>query len=355
MELEVNLNIDKHAFKRVYRRVKRNLGYFVEEHKKIVTACAIIVVLIIGFSIYKYQFITNKAYTQKDVYKAGVYTMKINNVYYTNKDQAGNIISNSSSFVIVELNIKNNYYEGVKVKLDRFHLYNGINKYVESSNQYSTSFNDLGQTYTQQTVLGSNKSMDIILIFKVDKDLRKNGFVLYYQEFGKKDPVLRKIKIKLRDVSTIKDNGIYKLGQEMKCPLPGGKEFENLAPDGFSIKDSTSYIIEVCSDNNCVQERQKLIPKAGYKIAVISYMTEEFESKDIIDFSSKYGKINYIDSNNKKQSVKMERATEFTYLGQYAYVEVPEEIEQSKTVELEYTIRNNRYTYKVRDRGDING
>ena len=77
-------------------------------------------------------------------------------------------------------------------------------------------------------------------------------------------------------------------------------------------------------------------------------MTEEFGSKDIIDFSTKYGTINYIDSNNKTHAVKMENATKSNYLGQYAYVEVPAEIEQANTINLVYTIRNNRYTYKVK-------
>ena len=80
----------------------------------------------------------------------------------------------------------------------------------------------------------------------------------------------------------------------------------------------------------------------------IFYMTEEFVAKDVIDFSSKYGKINYIDNNNKKVSIAMKNATDYISLGQYVYVEVPADIKESKSVELEYIIRNNKYVYKLK-------
>ena len=348
MELEININVDKASIKRVFRKVKRHLGYFVEEHKRLVMVSIAIVVLIAGFNFYRQTFIINKAYSQKDVYKASVYTMKINNVYYTDKDKSGHVISNSSAFVIVELNITNNYFEPVKVRTDYFHLYNGIEQYTDSSNQNSIYFNDLGSTYTQQTRLGKHKSMDILLIYKVNKKLDKDRFVLFYQEKENGNSFLRKIKIKVNDISKIKDNDTLKLGQEIKVPLPGGKEFENLAPDGFAIKDSAPYIVSNCIAEECEREKHNLKAPAGSKIVVISFMTEEFGSKDIIDFSTKYGTINYIDSNNKTHAVKMENATKANYLGQYAYVEVPEEIEQANTINLVYTIRNNRYTYKVK-------
>ena len=121
-----------------------------------------------------------------------------------------------------------------------------------------------------------------------------------------------------------------------------------LAPDGFKIRDAVKYMMADRENGYCEQVEQILRAKAGYKIAVISYMTEEFDSKELIDFSSNYGKINYIDSNNKKCGVKMKKAMNYSYLGQYAYVFVPEEIEQSKTIDLVYTIRNNRYTYRVK-------
>ena len=68
----------------------------------------------------------------------------------------------------------------------------------------------------------------------------------------------------------------------------------------------------------------------------------------MIDFSSKYGKINYIDNKNKTKSLEIVNPLGKTYYGKYLYVKVPEELERSTSIELEYTVRNNKYIYKIR-------
>ncbi len=349
MELEININIDKASFKRTFRRFKRNLGYFVEEHKRLVIGTAAIILLVIGYNVYKTTFITNKIYKQNDEYSANGYTFKIKNVYYTNKNKSGKVIDKSLSFVIVQLSVRNNLND-TEFKTDGFHLYNGVNNYSDISNKYAPDFDDFGKIYTQKTTIRKDETMDIILIYRVDKKLDKDSFVLFYQEkYGNNK--LRKIKIKVTDVSTIKDNGTLKLGEEIKYPYvrDGEQTIENLAPDSFKLDDSADFTVKDCDEGICINDRRTLEAPDGYKVAIISYMTEEFESKDIIDFSSKYGKINYIDSKNKKHSVAMENSTTYdSYLGQYAYVLVPEEITNSPSIELVYTIRNNKYTYKVK-------
>jgi hypothetical protein len=215
---------------------------------------------------------------------------------------------------------------------------------------FATKFDDFGKTYTQGTRLEKNQDTNVIIIFKVDKKLDKKRFVLYYQDNAEEKPTLKKIKIKLNDVSIIKDNGLYSLGKEIKYNyVKDGKELtEKLSPDSFAIKKSISFVTNDCDGDDCSIETKKVTAKTGYRIVEISYMTEDFEGKDIIDFSSKYGKINYIDSNNNKQSVDMKNITEYDYLGQYAYVEVPEDIEKSSSIDLIYTVRNNRYTFRVK-------
>ena len=44
------------------------------------------------------------------------------------------------------------------------------------------------------------------MVFKVDKELSKRRFVLYYQEFNGDTPHLRKIKLKITDVSEKEKN-----------------------------------------------------------------------------------------------------------------------------------------------------
>ena len=346
VELEINIDIDKASIKRVSKRVLRHLNYFVQEHKKIVITALVIIMVIAGYKVYKTQFVEHKSYTQNDEYFANGYSINIEDSYYTNKDKSGKKISNKSSFVIVRVKMTNKDAPR-KINIDNFHLYNGIKNYSQLSNRFASDFEDLGKVYDQKTEVKRDQTTEFILIFRVDKDLKINQFVLYYQEINGDNPYLRKIKIKTKDVSNIKDNGYLKLGEEMKVKVKGDNTEEPLAPTAYAFYDSVNFIVQNCT-YTCKNEDMRMDAKDNRKIMQITYMTEEFVAKDIIDFSSKYGTIKYIDSNNKEQKIKMKNATEYNYLGQYAYVDVPYEIQYSKKIELEYTVRDNKYTYKLK-------
>lgn len=346
VELEINIDIDKASIKRVSKRVLRHINYFVQEHKKIVITALVIVIAFSGYKVYKSQFVENKSYTQNDEYFANGYSINVEDAYYTNKDKSGKKISNKSSFVIVRVKMTNKEAPR-KINIDNFHLYNGVNNYTQLSNRFASDFEDLGKVYDQKTEINRDQSTEFILIFRVDKDLKRNQFVLYYQEINGDNPYLRKIKIDTKDVSNIKDNGYLKLGEEMEVKVKGDNTTEALAPTTFAFYGRVNFIVQNCTFT-CINEDLNITAKTNHKIMQITYMTEEFVAKDIIDFSSKYGTINYIDSNGKEQKIKMENATGYNYLGQYAYVLVPEEIQNSKKLELEYTIRNNKYTYKLK-------
>ena len=81
---------------------------------------------------------------------------------------------------------------------------------------------------------------------------------------------------------------------------------------------------------------------------ILSFGTDEYEAKDIIDFSTDYGKIVYIDSNDKRQTINMKSMTKETYSGKYYYTLVPREIEESKELYIQFTIRNKSYIYKIK-------
>lgn len=68
----------------------------------------------------------------------------------------------------------------------------------------------------------------------------------------------------------------------------------------------------------------------------------------MIDFSTKYGKINYIDNENKRRVAEFKNPFNRVYYGKYLYTLVPNKMVDAKSIELTYTIRNKKYTYKIR-------
>ena len=72
-------------------------------------------------------------------------------------------------------------------------------------------------------------------------------------------------------------------------------------------------------------------------------------SKELIDFSNNYGKIKYVDNENITRVIGIKDILKSQdYLGKYLYIEVPASLEQSKAIEFIYTLRNQKYYYKIR-------
>ena len=344
-ELEINIDFDKDSIKRGTRKVIRYINYFYQEHKLMVNLATTILLILFLYSTYTFIFVINKSYTEGQNLDANGYTITLNNSYYTDKDYAGNIISEGSAFVILDLTIKNNQ-QMREIDLNKFHIMNGVSDYVTTDKTYGTEFQDYGKTYEGKE-LKSGEQFNLIMVFRVDKEQSPKRFVLYYQEFNNEStPHLRKIKLKLNNVSEIKENKTLNLGEQLKFTL--NKEEESVTFDEYQILDSTEYTYRTILSSTGSTHYDTYTAPEGYKILKISFGSNNFEGKDMIDFSTKYGTINYIDNKNKKSVVKFKNPFGRVYYGKYLYTRVPAEMEEAKSIEIHYTIRNQKYVYKLR-------
>ena len=233
-----------------------------------------------------------------------------------------------------------------EIDLNKFHVMNGISDYTTTSKTYGTEFQDFGKTYESKE-LKNGEQFNLIMIFRVSKQLSSKRFVLYYQEFNNKgEPHLRKIKLKLNDMSKIEKQKTISLGEPLEFVLE--KEPEKITFDEYQFLDEADYIYRVCTSSTCSSNPGKYKAKEGYKILKISFASTNFEGKDMIDFSTKYGKINYIDNENKQSVVEFKNPFNRVYYGKYLYTLVPAKMETAKSIKLTYTIRNKNYTYKIR-------
>ena len=138
---------------------------------------------------YQFIFVEHKTYTQNDVYDASGYSIKINNSYYSDKNYAGEVISDDSAFVILDVNIKNNG-DDRDLNLKRFHIMNGVSNVTEESNIYGEDFKDLGRIYNGD-IVSTGEDASFIMVFRVPKKLKAKRFVLFYQELDEKSKYSR--------------------------------------------------------------------------------------------------------------------------------------------------------------------
>lgn len=343
-EIEININLEVSEVKRIYNKLKRNFKYFYQEHKLKINIVIIIITLIIFKNLFTFIFITNKSYKQNQEYNANGYTIVLKEAYYTDKNYKGEKISNKNSFVILKVNIKNNIHNRV-VNLGNFHLFNGITDYKITEKLYEESFEDLGIVHTKKE-LGQNQSSDFMLIYKVSNNLNKKRFVLYYQEYGN-NPYLRKIKLNLKDISEVSKTKKLKLGENIDYLYRNKKE--NIIVDEYQFSDEINYDINICNDDvDCYLQSETKNASFDKKYLIISYGSDTFETKELVDFSTKYGKITYIDSKGIEKELKLNSSVGYLYQGKYLYMLVPKEITDSKKLLLKYNIRNKEYIYVLK-------
>ena len=351
-EIEVNIKFDKNSVIRGSKRFARNLNYFYLEHKKLVIS----VLVILGvFALYKsYTFIgDHKDYSQNESYNASGYTITVNNSYYTDKnkkgelvedkDYSGKVIGKESAFVIIDITIKNNW-DDRDINLSRFHIMNGITNVTEKSNTYSSDFKDIGNVYSGD-IIRTGQEESFIMVFRVPNNLKINRYMLFYQERGDGDK-LRKIKLKIQDLSKIEDQKELKVSDTMKLVL--NKEEEEIGIDSVDIRKTQTYTIKNCTMNHCSTEKRNATGEDGYQVMKIGFSSDTFEYKELIDFCTSYGKIEYIDSSNNIKTSNMVNQLKYSYLGKYVYLKVSDEIANSKSLKLIFIVRNKRYTYVIK-------
>ncbi len=343
-ELEININIDKYAFIRLYRKAIRNIGYFYKEHRFIINVILVVIAIIIIKDLYTFIFITNKSYKEGEVLNANGYTIRVLETIYTDKDYSGKVISKKSAFIVAKVEIKNNWSTR-KLNLNNFHVINGVKIFDYTNRTYATEFKDIGNSYEGVQKIKRDETLKVTLIFKVDKDLRLGRYNLYYQELDKNPPYSRKIRVKINDVSKIQDTKKIKMGEDWDFVLKGKKN--KVTIENSMMEEYVDVRYQTCSaSNKCTTYIEEIYPPEGNHILQLEFSSNSFEGKELIDFLGDYGKINYIDSKNKTKSLKIQSAFKNSYNGKILYLVIPNDIVDNK-ISLNVTIRNQNYNYEV--------
>lgn len=341
-EVEVSFEIDKHTIKRTLRKLKRSLGYFYLEHRFILNTLASILFVIIVFYSYYYFGVLHKVYKEGQVLNASGYAITIKDAYVSDKDYRGEMLD-GDHYIILDLNVKNNG-QARTMDTDRFHLMNR-NYDILSTNMYDNDFKDLGTPYSKRE-LQPGKSYDFILIFKADQKLDVNKFNLYYQEYHEKDTYLRKIKLKIKDLRKIEVEPMIALKQTQQLQIH--KKKKELALTSIAIGDIFNYNYYSCEIDGCHNILGQVVSTSPQKIMRIGFESLDFTAEEFIDFSEKFGKIKYKDNKGKTKEFNIKNALNRDSLDKNLYVSVPQDIESSTDIKFELTVRNHRYTYKLR-------
>ena len=342
-EVEISINFDFDAVKRMFRKFLRYLGYFYKEHKMLCKFFISCFAIFLIYQSYLFIFVTHRVYRQGQLYNANGYTITINDSYITGKDSAGNVIHKGTRFVIVEVTVKNNS-ESRTLDTTNFHLKYGNRSFSTTEKTYQDEFYDLGTCYSAVKTIQKGEESTFILVYNIGKAVFKSRFVLYYQEKGGIYK-LRKLKLKITNLDKKIKPVSLKTGDFFEINVRNKED--NVSFDSYSISDSITYRVDQCKSNGCVQESQTYQAPEGYKILTLNFASDAYEAKNMIDFLTKYGKIIYKDSKGKEATIDINVAVKKNYLGKVVFIKVPEDMDILQPVILKVVMRNQEYDYHL--------
>lgn len=343
-EVEVSVGFDKEKMLRNAKYYFRNIKYYVVEHK-ITLSFVLGIMLFIGITqFYNYFYVENRIYKMNESITANEYKLKVKATYLTDKDFSGNIItSDDTYFIVVDFEVENLIKINRKFDIEKVLLYINNNYYVPST-RYNSYFKDMGNLYTGKE-LGSREKTSYLLIYEIPKPDKKTNFVLKYQDVG--NTKLVQVKIKILDISTFKDKGIEKYPEFFNIPINENNSM-NFKISNYEISDKVTYTYQSCDSTGTCPVFEKTDTVATDKrVLHAKFSLEDKERKDFLNFVNNYGKIKYtIDGVEKIISIKYAVTRE--YRGNHLYLIVPSEIENASKIDLLFTIRAYRYTYRLK-------
>lgn len=347
-EFEFELQVDKARYKRELKKKLRFLSYFYQENKKVIQIIGcIVLVFLIGYMTYYFK-VANPIYKTGDSFVANNYTIQVNNGYITNRDYRGNLILGENSkknFVILDLTVTNHSVSR-QMNVNRFHLLNRLASEVPIL-KYNQSFTDLGTPY-ENIEMKANETKRFLLIFQVDNELEMDKFVLTYQDItGIQKLKLKKVRLILQDLSDIQIKEEKKVGEEMTFLFPN-QDPKNFTVLTATIEKESTYFYEKCYVNDCAIIQGSMMAPTGKDILKLNYLSDDFETNGLIDFSSRYGTISYIDNNNEVKNIPLTLLMNQKYQGNYLYISIPEEVKEETSLSIDFTIRNQKFIYKLK-------
>ena len=157
----------------------------------------------------------------------------------------------------------------------------------------------------------------------------------------------RKLKLNVKNISNIRNKGVYRNNKEIPFETVSGAK-KNVTFTSAELGKEFEYKKYQCSAYNCGVVDDVVKALGSSQILKITYDSADFDGEDFVDFSKKYGKINYVNNKGKTKEIDVEDAVGREYQGRYLYLKVPTGINTKKKIEITYVIRNKKYVYKIK-------
>lgn len=352
-EFEFILGVDSYKYFRYARRRLREFKYYILENKFMFTilaslTCSILLIItILNFTVY------NRTYGKNQKIHANNLTLEIKNSYITDVDYKGETISDGKYFLVIDIDFTNDSGSSTVLDLQNYYL-DAKSGRIYPTLTRNTHFIDFGPGYSKEK-LENGKTANYILIYEFEeKDLANKYTFKITDEIEYKAGTMnaKEKKVSLTPLSyiEIEDKGTYK-PTELINMYGTILEDTSFIANSFEFTNKVTYKYEACIRTNCKtvtdvvtadvgKSKKLLVLKGNLNLDNGSSFARNGKTK--MSFFEAFVEIKYDD-----KIAQVIDATPKSISEQYI-LQVDEESADAKKVELIFTIRNKKYTLKLK-------
>ena len=344
-EVEVAVGFDKDRFIRQIKNKFRLLKYFFLEHKYSLSIVFGIVLIIFVFNFYQHFYVVNRIYKLGEAFKSNDYKITVNNSYLTDKDYAGNLVSEEGRyFILIDISLGNLRNSKRDFNIENMLLYIDNDYYVPTI-RFNNHFVDMGNLYDNKSI-PSKANISYLLVYEINEPSDKANFLLKYQDLTSKDNKMIRVKIKVLDISTFKNKGEESLGSIFNVPI-NIDESVVFSIDDYQALDKVNYTYQQCYVNNCPIYQSTVVAGESKKIIYLKGNYGDYTTREFLEFLNRYGKIRY-KVGEKYLITNIKFAVSRNYNGNYIYLVVPDVVTNADRIDLMFTIRTYQYFYQIK-------
>lgn len=358
-EVELIIGNNNYKYARTARKTLRLVKYFILENKMFVIGCSSLAALVISLVMFTKINVYDVTYAEKQQLTANSLMFKVNSSYITKINMKSQIITKGKSYVLVNVNLKNNLSKEYILTRESFRLIVDEEMLFPTFTQ-GKNFIDLGTPYSTLTIK-SGETKDFIVIFELDDESVKNDYMFRIK--NARNMNITQIESQYKDV----------IIRPKKLDNDKNVETHNLSADinfeGTVLNNTSIYISKYdlqkkfkeeyiyCVKDDCKEGVYVVTPKISengnvllLKLNTTINVDENINMKNYIknpsDLLEYYGILRYTTFGNVKAMTIKTIDVKYNK-DKVAYIEVPEEIVNASKIELIFNVRGLKYTVNL--------
>ena len=363
--IELRLGNEDNSLKKNVVHLIRELKYYVLENKFVFTCFAVLLLIVIGVSLFLNFQVYNKTYSLNQAFSMEGFTLSLKDSYITNVDYQGKVISVDKYYLAIKLGIINNG-RASSIDSSNFRIYLD-NESLYPSYDRASRFIDIAKVY-QGEVIPNVKDYaggEYVFVYELNKEQVKNSYQMRILNglTQKENKLIKRYKkINIKPTNLLKEEtykGELKIGSEISFK---NSMLQDTLYKLNSIEIVDHYIFdkENCIGNDCNTVTDTAVASPGNALVVIKDELKWDESTDyyknsnkdfygdFVTLSYQYNLSSGVEINESKNNVTgMKNVTPAGLNGTKIY-EVSGNILRAKKIDMIIKIRNKKYVLSVK-------